>query len=442
MSEDKSKENKKVAKKYYDSRKFKGNTFEQNIAAINNMLFGQGIKISYTPFIIIDEKDQKKYLSAYNFKIESKNNKVNINLPETFLQYIFYFNKMLFHFNSSNNLIIIKFINNKCYKYPFPNNFNKDAKCNKEEIKIDESKVTEIKQKLEKINEKSRLTEKYDILFDIFTNDLGYEFKNETPKQIGKEYIVNIDHEDFEEVYKCTIKKINLEIDGSGKISEKIILAKGNTSFENGIDSLLEYLETKKSDPEKANYYINNDFKSPIIFKNFKENYIPQNKVILCEIKSGFAIDGVIKQLEERINIIRDCLFNEEEKPLYYIAIVNLSSESVELIKSYKDRKINTKEKVLFIVTIDYKYCGFDISHEVHGDYLLYKKMNSIEKTGVDTNIKVTNMEKELTDINKDFKILFRALGHYIPTINQSLLEEKSKIEEEEKKADNFNKFN
>ena len=198
----------------------------------------------------------------------------------------------------------------------------------------------------------------------------------------------------------------------------------------------------KKSDPEKANYYINNDFKSPIIFKNSDEDFIPKNKVILCEIKSGFAIDGVIKQLEERINIIRDCLFNEEEKPLYYIAIVNLSSESVELIKSYKDRKINTKEKVLFIVTIDYKYCGFDISHEVHGDYLIYKKMNSIEKTGEDTNIKVTNMEKELTDINKDFKILIRALGHYIPTINQSLLEEKSKIEEEEKKADNFNKFN
>ena len=424
MSEDKSIENKKVAKKYYDSRKFKGNTFEQNIAAINNMLFGQGIKISDTPFIIIDEKDQKKYLSAYNFKIESKDNKVNINLPETFLQYIFYFNKMLFHFNSSNNLIIIKFINNKCYKYPFPNNFNKDAKCNKEEIKIDESKVTEIKQKLEKINEKSRLTEKYDILFDIFTNDLGYEFKNERPKQIGKEYIVNIDHEDFEEVYKCTIKKINLEIDGSGKISEEIILAKGNTSFEDGINSLINYLNMKKSDPEKANYYINNDFKSPIIFKNFDEDFIPKNKVILCEIKSGLAIDGVIKQLEERINIIRDCLFNEEEKPLYYIAIVNLSSESVELIKSYKDRKINTKEKVLFIVTIDYKYCGFDISHEVHGDYLIYKKMNSIEKTGVDTNIKVTNMEKE-------FKILIRALGHYIPTINQSLLEEKSKIEEE-----------
>ena len=435
MSEDKSIENKKVAKKYYDSRKFKGNTFEQNIAAINNMLFGQGIKISDSPFIIIDEKDQKKYLSAYNFKIESKNNKVNINLPETFLQYIFYFNKMLFHFNSSNNLIIIKFINNKCYKYPFPNNFNKDAKCNKEEIKINESKVTEIKQKLEKINEKSRLTEKYDILFDIFTNDLGYEFKNETLKQIGKEYTVNIDHEDFEEVYKCTIKKINLEIDGSGKISEKIILAKGNTSFEVGINSLINYLNKKKSDPEKANYYINNDFKSPIIFKNFKENYIPQNKVILCEIKSWLAIDDVIKHMEERINIIRDCLFNEEEKPLYYIAIVNLSSESVELIKSYKDRKINTKEKVLFIVTIDYKYCGFDISHEVHGDYLIYKKMNSIEKTGVDTNIKVTNMEKE-------FKILIRALGHHIPTIKQSLLEEKSKIEEEEKKANNSNKFN
>ena len=235
-----------MAKKYYDSRKFKGNTFEQNIAAINNMLFGQGIKISDSPFIIIDEKDQKKYLSAYNFKIESKNNKVNINLPETFLQYIFYFNKMLFHFNSSNNLIIIKFINNKCYKYPFPNNFNKDAKCNKEEIKINESKVTEIKQKLEKINEKSRLTEKYDILFDIFTNDLGYEFKNETPKQIGKEYTVNIEHEDFEEVYKCTIKKINLEIDGSGKISEEIILAKGNTSFEVGINSLINYLNKKK----------------------------------------------------------------------------------------------------------------------------------------------------------------------------------------------------
>lgn len=44
----------------------------------------------------------------------------------------------------------------------------------------------------------------------------------------------------------------------------------------------------------KGELSINNTFKSPILFKYF-EKEIPSNKIIICEIKSGFDIDRLKK---------------------------------------------------------------------------------------------------------------------------------------------------
>ena len=433
----KSKDNDNEDKPYYDARKFKGNTFEQNVATINNMLFGQGLKISDTPFIIID-KDNRKYLITYSFKFEFGQNIKVINLPESFLQYIFYFDEMLFHLDSGNNLVVFKFINNICYKYQCPNTYNKNATLSRVKMEITESTINLIKEKLKKIEEKNKLTEKYDILYDIFKNDLKYKFHNENPKAITGQYEVSLKHSDFKNKYKCIITKNILEIDGSGKIRKKINLEKGKISFNNGINCLKQYINLKKNPPSDTTKYIKNDFMCPIIFKNFDDGNIPENKVILCEIKSGFAINDVQMQLKERIDIINNCSFNIEEKPLYYIAIVNFLSNNVKLLDNIVINPFEVDEKVLFVATIDYEYCGIDISHEIHGNYILYEKIDSVSKDVKETKEKVTQVENYLKSLNNKFdetnlylKQIFSALVHYHPDIKNYIKPFKSKTEEE-----------
>ena len=231
----------KEPKKYYDARKFKGNTFEKNISSINDMYFGQGIQISDTPFIILDENDQQKLLSAYSFIIESKNGEIKkvIYHPETFLQLIFHYDNLLFNLNSRNKLVVFKLENNQFYKYEFPQmiklkeeNEIKIKEVSKEEKPIDKSKIDEIKSKMAKIKEKGDLIENYEILLDIFYKDLAYPLENEKPKQLNKSLKFEINLGD---IYSCTISKISLQVDGCGKLSETIKVNKGKINILNGI---------------------------------------------------------------------------------------------------------------------------------------------------------------------------------------------------------------
>ena len=68
----------------------------------------------------------------------------------------------------------------------------------------------------------------------------------------------------------------------------------------------------KKQKDTKEKEFINNSFKCPIIYKNFDEDIIPKNKILLIEIKSGFDILGVKDQIN--INLINDCFFYTRRK--------------------------------------------------------------------------------------------------------------------------------
>ena len=125
-----------------------------------------------------------------------------------------------------------------------------------------------------------------------------------------------------------------------------------------------------------------NTFKTPIIFKNFEEESIPPKEAIICEIKSGFDITTLKSQIKERINIVNDCLF-VNDKPSYYIGIVNINDRFVDKLNNIKnilDSDFISKEKVIILATINYLYCDIDTSYEVHTDYILYKKLNNMDK--------------------------------------------------------------
>ena len=115
--------------------------------------------------------------------------------------------------------------------------------------------------------------------------------------------------------------------------------------FTKGIEKLIKYVELKNAKDESAEDYIKNDFKCPILYKNFKEAVIPSNKAILCEIKGGFAIKDVAKQIEKRIKFIHNCLFNEGEKPEYFIGIVNVYSKNVDKLKKFSELQLELEIK-------------------------------------------------------------------------------------------------
>ena len=100
----------------------------------------------------------------------------------------------------------------------------------------------------------------------------------------------------------------------------------------------------------------------------------------MCEIKGGFAIKDVAKQIDNRIKFINNCLFNEGEKPEYFIGIVNVYSKNVDKLKKFSGLQLEFEDKVLIVSAVDYEYKGMNISYEINTDYLLFKKMDSLKQ--------------------------------------------------------------
>ena len=101
---------------------------------------------------------------------------------------------------------------------------------------------------------------------------------------------------------------------------------------------------------------------------------------MMCEIKAGFAVKGVINQLEDRIKFIKNCLFNKGEKPEYFIGIVNLFSENVQKLSEFYNYNPKFDGKVILISVVDYEYHGINISYEINNEYLLLNKVDKLEK--------------------------------------------------------------
>ena len=174
---------------------------------------------------------------------------------------------------------------------------------------------------------------------------------------------------------------------------------------------------------------------------------MPANKVILCEIKSGFNIEEIQKQLNERIDAIKYFKFNKEENPLYYIGIVNFYSKNKDKLSEYEkfdfDFKENKNEKILIVAVVDYVYFGIDLSHEVNDGYLLYKAILNLNKKVENVDKKVENVDKKVDNLEKktddNFNNLISELQRIFPKYKFTYItksEMNKNAGKEEKKVD------
>ena len=489
----------KKDKIYCDYKQFKGNTFENNINSINNLLLGKSQKISNTQFIYVDKNDGKNYISANYFiiwknannnhhgqinykdeknkndnyhKEENKENVIKMCYPQNFIYPIYFHDNRLYYINKNNELLIFKLGRNKVTKYVFiqkiehkekqnikkieisqkentikagndiieeerntsdetndiniskkannineakkekyesaldtnnnhklkkPNNnmkdkvssnniSNKKKDINKEILyELKENKFiiieneNEFEKKIKELNNNLNLNKRYELLCDILKNDLKEKLNSDNPKDINKIIKIN-----FEDIEKCELKFRKYELDCTGIIKEEIHVQKDKISLNDGINTLINFIRNKKDKNFIDKAKINNTFKTPIIYKNFEEELIPPGRTIIGEIKSGFDIENVKHQIEERIDLVNDCLFDiDNEKPFFYIGIININENNIKILNNIKnilDNNFEFKENVMIITTINYLYCEQDASYEIHTDYLLYKKLTEMDK--------------------------------------------------------------
>ena len=410
---------------YYDARKFKENSFENNINTINKLYLGLGLKINEIPYIYVDENDNKNYLLANCFTIKTikeknksdlmtkiKEEEKTINYPISFLYNVFFDNNTIFYLDSNNQLNVYKFdkksLSIKKSMVQIDERENQKNKLNKEDessspnissindkpisLKIEKNKVEIIMKKLEKINYNNDIKKYYETLCDILEKDLNINLNLSYRKSL-KGTLSFIIKESDKIKHICSIKTIKYEIDGSGLIREKIKLQNGIITFKDGINAINFAIKMK----EGISY--NNTFKSPILFKNFDEEVIPANKVLLFEFKSGFDIEGLHKQFKERIEAVNNFIFNKDEKPLYYIGIVNLNSKNIDKLENYSNYNFNDiKDNMIIVATIDYNFFGVDLSYEINEGYLLIKKIDNLENQISDLKNTMNNLEKKFDD--------------------------------------------
>ena len=432
--EEKEDEKLKVYEDYYS---FQGITFENNINSMNRILFGQGLKISDTPFIIKEENSDKNFLAVNKIHIKSQLVDKTICYPKKCVNIVFYHENCIFYLGENNTLEMYKLMSNKVEKYLIP--YNKNTKQRIKKINFDAYNLSEIFEGIKNIKEQNSVLVNYEILVNILNNNFKLRQKQDKlkPNKKTEKLIFNFSLNSF----GCSIEinKIEMEIDGVGMIREKLNVKKGEINLEGGINSITEYVKLKKEKNKKYEEYINNSFKCPILYKNFEDDIIPENNTLLIEIKSGIDLSGLESQIKTRIDLINDCLFKPGEKPSFYIGLINLNSNNVEGLSKFKNTKLTFKEKTLIISCIDYEYCGNDLSYEINNDYFLYKEMKNLEtkidKTKEDLEKKIDETKEYLeTKINSKFDSLITALQPHIPGISknyQDIL--KSKIKEEKK---------
>jgi len=300
-------------------------------------------------------------------------------------------------------------------------------------IMFEKDKMNVVLKKLGKIQNKN-IKEDYEILCDILENHLGVKLELKYPKVIKEALTFEIKHPYFHhKEFKCIIKSIKYEIDSCGIFREKLNLGKGTIEVKDGLYYIQQYVKNKNI------ISFNNSFKCPILYKNFEKGEVKPNEVILCEIKSGFSLEELKKQLNDRINVIKDFIFNQKDKPMYYIGIVNFDSKNVDKLSEFAKFEFDMKENIIIVVVVDYIYNGIDLSAEVNGGYLLHKDMeqmknilnNRIDK--VEKNLgkkidkvenKLDNLINELKRLNPNFK--FNNINHSEKSKNTNSEEKKN----------------
>ena len=292
---------------------------------------------------------------------------------------------------------------------------SKKKKIFHEKSKDIQNEIPEILSKLEKIGKDNDLRFTYETLCDILKNNLKVELNKHSPKLKGKEqYEIKLDESEF----TLTFEFISEEVDSVGTIRDQIKLNEGEMSLQNGIKNLEEFVNIRKNKDQKViDKYINNDFHCPILLKNFPDKEIEKNQVVLCEIKSGFSLGDLENQIKKRIDIIKRCMFNGEEKPQYYLGIVNLLSNNIEKLKQLSIKEPLFDDKVIIITTIDYKYLDIEASYEINRDYLLYKKIDKLESMINITQNGINALLNNVNEMKSMYSNLFNKIKIYHPDI-------------------------
>ena len=394
---------------------------------VNKLKLGFGIKDMYYPFLYKNENNKNSYLAAYSFNISKKGGEESkvLYFPINFNLKVMYFDKTFFYYSRDNKLILLKYVEEKVEKeedgkkiekieknfkrYSFSRSIKEkysEFEATNKDIKFDI--IDKAIQKAEKIvKENKDLYQGYEELINILQNDLKETLVNpKTFKEQKANFIINTEY--FK--YDCELKNISMQVDEAGTIKESIQLeTEEQIDFAKGIKAV----EDCANNFDKKGYHIQNTFKSPILFKNFKGNIIPADRVVIAEFKSGFDVPGLKKQIKERINIVNNCAFFKGEKPEYFIGVVNVKKENVHKMKEYQDFNFDEfkKENILIICCVDYKYFELDMSTEVSADYLLHKDIQELGK----------KMDNGFNEINKRYEDLNKKVDKGFAKISEKI---------------------
>ena len=108
-------------------------------------------------------------------------------------------------------------------------------------------------------------------------------------------------------------------------------------------------------------------------------------------------------------------MYNEGEKPEYFIGIVNLYSENVDKLTKFSEYKPEFNDKVLIVSAVDYEYKGMNISYEINTDYLLFKKIDTL-KQEIKEEIK-QEIKQEMAIQRQDISVLNTKLDNLIEAL-------------------------
>ena len=236
-------------KLYEDYYSFQGITFENNINSMNHLLFGQGLKISDTPFIIKEENSYKNYLAVNKIHIKSALVDKTICYPKKCVNIVFYHENCIFYLGENNTLEMYKLMANKVEKYLIPHDMSKNKNIKK--INFTAYNLQEIFDCIKNIKEQNSVLVNYEILVNILNNNFKLRKKQDKlkPNKKTENLIFNFPLNSF----GCSIEinKTEIEIDGVGMIREKLNVINGKINLEGGIKSITEYVKLKKQNDKK-----------------------------------------------------------------------------------------------------------------------------------------------------------------------------------------------
>ena len=151
--------------------------------------------------------------------------------------------------------------------------------------------------------------------------DEGFVYYNEIDKY--KKYTKYSYVEDFEK-----------EVDGIYKLHDEINLIQGKKELEFENNNNYKYI--------KSNYNLKNGLCANIIIKNFEEESIPKNAPFILEVKAGFELSSILRQIKKASKFIRNMKEYNVELPVYFIGILcSFNEKSIDGQFAYLNTKYN-----------------------------------------------------------------------------------------------------